>query len=77
MRVFSDWIKPPGLFKRMVEMPGAQALQWTAVTGISLLPGEKVDKLIWWLADRAGEELYKHCMMSLVRRRREGLGRGR
>jgi hypothetical protein len=77
MTVFSDWIKPPGLFKRMVEMPGAQALQWTAVTGISLLPGEKVDKLIGWLADRTGEELYKHCMMNLVRRRREGLGRGR
>ena len=74
--VFAEWIKPPGLFKRMVEMPGAQALQWTAVSGIGLLPGEKVDKLIWWLADRAGEELYKLCMMTLVRRRREGLSRG-
>jgi len=75
-KIFAEWIKPPGLFKRMVEMPGAQSLQWTAVTGISMLPGEKVDKLIWWLADRAGEELYKHCMMNLVRRRREGLSRG-
>jgi hypothetical protein len=75
MKVFSDWIKPPGLFKRMVEMPGAQALQWTAVTGISLLPGDKVDKLIWWLADRSGEDLYKHCMVNLVRRRREGKSR--
>jgi hypothetical protein len=75
MKVFTDWIKPPGLFKRMVEMPGAQALQWTAVTGISLLSGDKVDKLIWWLADRSGEDLYKHCMVNLVRRRREGKSR--
>jgi hypothetical protein len=75
LKVFSAWIKPPGLFKRMVEMPGAQALQWTAVTGLGLLPGEKVDKLVSWLSDRAGEELYKHCMMTLVRRRREGLSR--
>jgi len=74
--VFSTWIKPPGLFKRMVEMPGAQALQWTAVTGCAQLQGEGIDKLIWWLADRAGEALYKHCMMTLVRRRREGLSRG-
>ena len=73
LKVFSEWIKPPGLFKRMVEMPGAQSLQWTAVTGAGLLPGKKVDKIIWWLADRAGEDLYKHCMMTLVRRRREGL----
>jgi hypothetical protein len=72
--VMKSWVRPPGWFRRMVEMPGAQALQWTGVTGLGMVAGDDIDKLIRWLADRAGEELYKHCMMTLVRRRREGLG---
>ena len=69
------WIRPPGMFKRFVEMPGTQALHRTAVTGLGLLPGEDVDSLLRWLSERCGEEMYKLCMMTLVRRRKEWVNR--
>ena len=65
------------LFKRFVEMPGTQALHRTAVTGLGLLPGDDVDELLRWLSERCGEEMYKLCMMTLVRRRKEWVNRDR
>jgi hypothetical protein len=73
--LLSDWVRPPGMFRRMVEMPGAQALQWVGVTGLETLDGDEIDDLIRWLSERAGEDLYKHCRMTLMRRRREGADR--
>jgi hypothetical protein len=71
-----EWIRPPGLFKRFVEMPGTNALHRTAVTGLGLIPGDDIDALLRWLSERCGEEIYKLCMMTLVRRRKEGMNRG-
>jgi hypothetical protein len=71
------WVRPPGLFKRFVEMPGTQALHRTAVTGLGLLPGDDIDALLRWLSERCGEEMYKLCMMTLVRRRKEWVNRDR
>jgi hypothetical protein len=67
------WIKPPGIFKRVVEMPGAQALQRIALYGLVSLPGKEVDKAIRWLSERCAEEIYNLCMKTLVRRRKEGV----
>ena len=71
-----EWIKPPGMFKRWVEMPGAQALQRTALYGLISLPGKEVDSVIRWLSERCGEEIYQLCMKTLVQRRKEGASRG-
>ena len=75
--ILMAWIRPPGLFKRFVEMPGTHALHRTAVTGLGLLPGDDVDELLRWLSERCGEEMYKLCMMTLVRRRKEWVNRDR
>jgi hypothetical protein len=73
--MLKEWIKPPGLFKRWVEMPGAQSLQRTALYGLSNVPGEDIDKTIRWLSERCGENMYKLCMKTLVQRRKEGVNR--
>jgi len=70
------WIKPPGMFKRLVEMPGANALQRTALYGLSQLSGEEIDKVIRWLSERCGEDVYQLCMKTLVHRRKAGLSHG-
>ena len=70
------WIKPPGMFKRWVEMPGAQAMQKTALGGLVSVPGKDVDKVIRWLSERCGEQMYQQCMKTLVQRRKEGLSSG-
>ena len=74
--MLQEWIRPPGLFKRWVEMPGAQALQRTALYGLNDIPGEDIDKTIRWLSERCGEDIYQLCMKTLVHRRKEGLSRG-
>ena len=66
------WVKPPGLFKRYVEMPGAQALQRTALYGLENVPGEDVDAVIRWLSERCSEDIYNLCMKTLVQRRKRG-----
>jgi len=71
-----EWIKPPGMFKRWVEMPGAQAMQRTALYGLASLSGKEVDNVIRWLSERCGEEIYQLCMKTLVQRRKEGVSRG-
>jgi len=74
--ILKGWIKPPGMFKRWVEMPGAQALQRTALYGLHDIPGADIDHTIRWLSERCGEDLYKLCMKTLVHRRKEGENRG-
>ena len=69
------WVRPPGMFKRFVEMPGAQALQRTAMYGLADIPGKEVDKAIRWLSERCAEEVYRVCMKTLVHRRKEGVSR--
>ncbi len=71
--VMMAWLKPPGVFKRWVEMPGAQALQRTALYGLAQVRGRDVDKVIRWLSERCGEEMYQLCMKTLVQRRKEGM----
>ena len=75
-RILMQWIKPPGMFKRWVEMPGAQSLQRTALSGLVSVPGKDVDKVIRWLSERCGEHMYQLCMKTLVQRRKEGLSSG-
>jgi hypothetical protein len=46
-------------------------LQWAAVSGLVLVPGDEPEQVIRWLAERAGSDLADHCSRSLARRRRE------
>ncbi|MDP6934155.1 MAG: hypothetical protein QGG40_14615, partial [Myxococcota bacterium] len=71
-KVFSNWIRPRGLFRRFVEVPGQPMMQWTAVAGFEFIvgdAGEKGEKLVRWLAKRSGEEVHKRCMATLARRK--------
>ena len=71
-----EWVRPPGMFKRWVEMPGAQSMQRTALYGLTDLPGKEVDAVIRWLSERCAEDVYKVCMRTLVHRRKVGVNDG-
>ncbi len=73
MATFRDWIKPRGFFSTVV--PGAAMLQWVAVSGLALLPGDEPEALIKYASERGGSELHGHCVASMVKRRR--LARGK
>jgi hypothetical protein len=67
-----EWIRPASWWKRVFAAPvGNRWLQWAAVSGLASLPGEEVEAVIRWLAERAGEDLAQHCSRTLARRRRE------
>ncbi|NOY27388.1 MAG: hypothetical protein GXP62_16095 [Oligoflexia bacterium] len=71
-RLLSEWIRPKSLFKRIFQDPiGHKWLQWAAVSGVAQVPGDEPEKLIRWLAERAGSDLADHCVRTLARRRRE------
>jgi len=74
--IMMEWVRPPGMFKRMVEMPGAQSLQRTALYGLTDIPGKEIDKVIRWLSERCAEDVYKICMRTLVHRRKVGVNDG-
>lgn len=70
--LLSEWIRPKSFIKRFFHDPiGHKWLQWAAVSGLGLLPGDEPEKLIRWLAERAGSDLADHCSRTLARRRRE------
>jgi len=73
-RMLSGWLRPRG---RFLVGPSAQQrrLQWAAVAGLAALPGEDGERQVQGLAQEADEELRKHCLASLARRRR-GAGHG-
>jgi len=71
MVFFKSWVKPPKfLFFFTRPQPGQTMLRWCAVAGLALVPGDDAEKLLRWLAKRAGEQLYQHCMKAVARQRR-------
>ena len=67
-----DWIRPRSFLKRVFHDPiGHKWLQWAAVSGLALVPGDEPEQAIRWLAERAGSDLAEHCSRTLARRRRE------
>ena len=71
MDLFKSWVKPPKfLFFFNRPQPGQTMLRWSAVSGLALVPGDDAEKLLRWLAKRAGEQLYQHCMKAIARQRR-------
>ncbi|MGD9333560.1 MAG: hypothetical protein PVJ50_01105 [Desulfobacterales bacterium] len=65
---FAQWVQPRKFLQRM--LPGKQNLKWAAVTGLSQIPGEQAEEYIRMVAKTAADDLYHHCMQSLVRHRR-------
>lgn len=68
-RLFGAWANPKA---RFLVGPNAQQkrLQWAAVAGLAALPGEDAERQVQALAQEAGDELRKHCLAMLARRRR-------
>ena len=73
-RLLLGWLHPKGRF--LVGISAQQKrLQWAAVAGLALVPGEEAERQLQALAQAADEELRKHCLASLARRRK-GRGHG-
>lgn len=73
-RRFAEWLHPKARF--LVGLSGQQRrLQWAAVAGMSAIPGADTEKQLQALAQAGDEELRKHCLASLARRRK-GPARG-
>lgn len=73
-RRFAEWLHPKARF--LVGLSGQQRrLQWAAVAGMSAIPGADAEKQLQALAQAGDEELRKHCLASLARRRK-GPARG-
>jgi predicted secreted protein len=68
-RLFGGWLNPKGRF--LVGLNAQQRrLQWAAVSGLAAMPGEDAERQVQALAQEAGDELRKHCLAALARRRR-------
>ncbi len=73
-RLLLGWLHPKGRF--LVGTSTQQKrLQWAAVAGLALVPGEEAERQLQALAQEADEELRRHCLASLARRRK-GRGHG-
>jgi len=73
-RLLPSWLHPKGRF--LVGLSAEQKrLQWAAVAGLALVPGEEAERQLQALAQGADEELRRHCLASLARRRK-GRGHG-
>lgn len=73
-RLLLGWLHPKGRF--LVGLSAQQKrLQWAAVAGLALVPGEEAERQLGALAQGADEELRKHCLASLARRHK-GRGHG-
>ena len=68
-RVFAGWVAPKARFLRGLSAP-QRAQQWAAVAGIGSLPGAEHDAALNALAEQSEGELRRHCLATLVRRRR-------
>lgn len=69
---FREWVKPRGFFSGV--LPGTAMLQWAAVSGLAMLPGDEPEALIKLASAKGGADLQRHCTAAMVRRRR--LARG-
>jgi hypothetical protein len=74
-RLFSGWLNPRARFL-IGASPQHRRLQWAAVAGLALLPGGEAERQLQDLAQRTQDELRKHCLAALARRRKGGQARG-
>lgn len=66
LEVYREWIRPKGFFAALAP----PALQWVAVSGLVLLPGDEPEALIKIASDKGGSDLQRHCSNCMVKRRR-------
>jgi HEAT repeat protein len=73
-RRFAEWLRPKSRF--LVGLSAQQRrLQWAAVAGMAAIPGADAERQLHELAQAGDEELRKHCLAALARRRK-GAARG-
>jgi hypothetical protein len=66
--VFRDWATPPRFYQFVP--PGRPSLLRTAVSGLAFLPGDDAEKLIRQVEKQGDEDLRRHCVQAMVKRRR-------
>jgi hypothetical protein len=73
-RRLAEWLRPKS---RFLVGPSAQQrrLQWAAVAGMAAVPGADAERQVQEVAQAGDEELRKHCLACLARRRK-GVARG-
>lgn len=69
---FREFVKPRGFFSGV--LPGTAMLQWAAVSGLAILPGDEPETLIKVASAKGGSDLQRHCTAAMVRRRRMARG---
>ncbi len=68
--VLEKWVRPGGVLSRWVARSGQRTLSWAAVAGLELLPGEHAEALLRDVMARSDEDLRRHAVAALARRRR-------
>ncbi len=63
---FREWIRPKGLFSALA----SPILQFIAVSGLTVLPGDEPEALIRVASDKGGVDLQRHCTACMIKRRR-------
>jgi hypothetical protein len=72
-RLFAGWLEPKARFLRGLS-PQQRAQQWAAVAGTGALPGTDPEPILSALAERSEDELRRHCLATLARRRKAPRG---
>jgi hypothetical protein len=71
LALFTEWLHPPSLLKRMVESPAQKLLQRLAVAGLGRVPGEEAEKQLRAFLEKSSGDVHQLCLAALVQRRRE------
>lgn len=71
LALFTEWLHPPSLLKRMVESPGQRLLHQLAVAGLARVPGDEAEQQLRAFLEKSTGDLHQLCLAALVQRRRE------
>ena len=72
-RTLYDWVRPRKMLS-LKKVSVKKTQKWAAIAGLGMLPDPENEKLIRKLKDEAGEEFSRHCIQTLIKRRRSGIG---
>lgn len=75
LALFTEWLHPPSLLKRMVESPAQRLLPKLAVAGLARVPGDEAEQQLRAFLEKSTGDLHQLCLAALVERRREQRGR--
>jgi len=68
LEVFTEWIKPKGLFGKLKPVQRGQDV--CAIAGLTLITDELADELLQRLSKRSGEKVHRLCVRARITRHR-------